>query len=68
MSGVIASRWGNKGFQSAGGELELRFTGSAGQSFGAFNLQGVSLHLEGEANDYVGKGINGGQLVIVPPG
>ena len=67
LSGSMASRWGNKGFQEAGGELELQFKGSAGQSFGAFNLPGVTLRLEGEANDYVGKGVNGGQLVIVPP-
>lgn len=66
MSGRIATQWGNNGFQAAGGDLELRFKGSAGQSFGAFNLPGVSLRLEGEANDYVGKGINGGQIVIVP--
>lgn len=66
ISGSIASQWGNKGFASAGGDLELRFKGSAGQTFGAFNLPGVSLHLEGEANDYVGKGLNGGQIVIVP--
>lgn len=66
ISGSIASQWGNKGFSASGGELELRFKGSAGQSFGAFNLPGVSLRLMGEANDYVGKGINGGQLVIIP--
>ncbi|CAM9531954.1 unnamed protein product, partial [Hapterophycus canaliculatus] len=66
LSGSIAKQWGNKGFQSAGGDLELRFKGSAGQTFGAFNLPGVSLHLEGEANDYVGKGLNGGKIVIVP--
>eukprot|EP00903_Cladosiphon_okamuranus_P012610 g11799.t1 len=66
LSGSIADQWGNKGFESAGGDLELRFKGSAGQTFGAFNLPGVSLHLEGEANDYVGKGLNGGQIVIVP--
>ncbi len=39
------------------GEIKLNFQGAAGQSFGAFNLPGVNLHLEGEANDYVGKGI-----------
>lgn len=66
LAGNIASQWGNKGFAAAGGVLELRFTGSAGQTFGAFNLPGVSLRLEGEANDYVGKGLNGGQIVIVP--
>jgi glutamate synthase domain-containing protein 3 len=45
----------------------LVFTGSAGQSFGAFAVRGLSLRLEGEANDYVGKGLSGGHLVIVPP-
>lgn len=66
ISGSIASQWGNKGFQSAGGELELQFKGSAGQTFAAFNLPGVTMRLEGEANDYVGKGLNGGQIIIVP--
>lgn len=66
VSGSIASQWGNKGFQASGGELELQFKGSAGQTFGAFNLPGVSMRLEGEANDYVGKGLNGGQIIVVP--
>ncbi|HVL80586.1 MAG TPA: glutamate synthase large subunit [Actinomycetota bacterium] len=49
------------------GTARLRFTGQAGQSFGAFLTQGVELHLRGEANDYVGKGMNGGLIVITPP-
>jgi glutamate synthase (ferredoxin) len=64
LSGEIAARHGNKGFN---GELELNFNGAAGQSFGAFVLQGMKLHLVGEANDYVGKGLNGGRLTVVPP-
>jgi glutamate synthase domain-containing protein 3 len=46
--------------------IELRFVGSAGQSFGAFTAQGMQLTLEGEANDYVGKGMSGGEIVIMP--
>ncbi|WOB66519.1 glutamate synthase large subunit [Microcystis aeruginosa] len=64
IAGVIAQKYGNDGFE---GEIKLNFQGAAGQSFGAFNLPGVNLHLEGEANDYVGKGIYGGEIVIVPP-
>ncbi|REJ55810.1 MAG: glutamate synthase large subunit [Microcystis aeruginosa DA14] len=64
IAGVIAQKYGNDGFE---GEIKLNFQGAAGQSFGAFNLPGVNLHLEGEANDYVGKGIYGGEIVILPP-
>ena len=64
LAGEIAERHGNKGFL---GDVSLRFTGASGQSFGAFLLQGMHLHLEGDANDYVGKGINGGRIVVVPP-
>jgi glutamate synthase (ferredoxin) len=63
LAGVIAKRYGNKNFE---GQITLNFSGSAGQSLGAFNIQGVSLRLEGEANDYVGKGMNGGEIVIKP--
>jgi glutamate synthase (ferredoxin) len=66
ISGAIASQWGNVGFANAGGVLRLQFTGSAGQSFGAFTLPGMDITLTGEANDYVGKGINGGRIVIKP--
>lgn len=47
--------------------VDVTFTGSAGQSFGAFLTEGVSLRLEGEANDYLGKGLSGGRIVVVPP-
>ena len=63
ISGVIAKKYGNAGFK---GKLNLNFKGTSGQSFGAFNLPGMILHLEGEANDYVGKGMHGGEIVIVP--
>ena len=63
ISGAIANKYGNEGFT---GELNLTFHGSAGQSFGAFNLSGMNLELIGEANDYVGKGMNGGEIVIRP--
>ncbi|MCT0217561.1 glutamate synthase large subunit [Synechococcus sp. CS-1329] len=63
LAGELAARHGNKGFQ---GLLDLCFEGAAGQSFGAFTLQGMNLRLEGDANDYVGKGINGGRLTVVP--
>ncbi len=64
ISGVIASKYGNSGFE---GELNFNFHGYAGQSFGAFNLPGMNLILTGEANDYVGKGMHGGEIVIKPP-
>ena len=64
ISGEIAARHGNTGFQ---GQLDLSYAGAAGQSFGAFVLQGMNLRLVGEANDYVGKGINGGRITVVPP-
>nr|YP_010904026.1 glutamate synthase [Caulacanthus ustulatus]WCH57277.1 glutamate synthase [Caulacanthus ustulatus] len=64
ISGVIAKKYGNYGFK---GSLQLDFQGSAGQSFGAFIAQGMHLSLIGEANDYVGKGMNGGEIIISPP-
>ena len=63
ISGAIAQKYGNDRFK---GELNLTFHGSVGQSFGAFNLSGMNLTLIGEANDYVGKGMNGGEIVIRP--
>ncbi len=63
VSGAIAKKYGDSGFE---GQLTLNFNGSAGQSFGAFNHEGVSLVLTGESNDYVGKGINGGEIIIKP--
>jgi glutamate synthase (ferredoxin) len=64
LAGAIASQYGDDGF---GGQIHLNFQGSVGQSFGAFNLPGMILTLEGEANDYVGKGMNGGEIIIKPP-
>ncbi len=63
VAGAIAQRYGNSGFE---GRLDLTFEGSAGQSFGAFNLPGMTLTLVGEANDYVGKGMHGGTLIVKP--
>jgi glutamate synthase (ferredoxin) len=65
LSGTIARIYGDRGLPD--GTINLIFHGSAGQSFGAFNVRGVNLTLIGEANDYVGKGLGGGQLVIRPP-
>uniref|UniRef100_B8HTZ7 glutamate synthase (ferredoxin) n=1 Tax=Cyanothece sp. (strain PCC 7425 / ATCC 29141) TaxID=395961 RepID=B8HTZ7_CYAP4 len=64
LSGAIAKRYGNSGFD---GQITLNFQGSAGQSFGALILPGMKLNLEGEANDYVGKGMHGGEIAIKPP-
>jgi glutamate synthase (ferredoxin) len=64
LAGAIAKQYGNTGFD---GKITLNFTGAAGQSFGAFNLPGMTLILEGEANDYVGKGMHGGEIIIKPP-
>lgn len=63
LAGDIARAHGNSGFL---GKISVQFEGSAGQSFGAFVLPGLSVRLSGEANDYVGKGMNGGEIVIVP--
>ncbi|MFN3361136.1 MAG: glutamate synthase-related protein, partial [Pseudanabaenaceae cyanobacterium] len=64
IAGVIAQKYGDRGLAS---RLQLEFRGAAGQSFGAFNLDGMYLHLIGEANDYVGKGMRGGMISITPP-
>jgi len=64
LSGQIAYQLGNKGLPK--GTIDLTFTGSAGQSFGTFLVNGVRLTLVGEANDYVGKGMNGGEIIIRP--
>jgi len=63
IAGDLAREYGNQG---PGTPLRLRFRGSAGQSFGAFTLPRMHLHLEGEANDHVGKGLCGGEIVIRP--
>ncbi len=65
LSGVIAKKYGNDGI--ADNSIHCRFLGSAGQSFGAFLSHGVTFRLEGDANDYVGKGLSGGRIIIVPP-
>ena len=64
LAGAIASQYGDNGFA---GQIDLNFQGSVGQSFGAFNIPGMILTLSGEANDYVGKGMNGGEIIIKPP-
>src|SRR5213076_254725 len=64
IAGRIVERHGNAGLPP--GSVRLRFRGSAGQSFGAFALPAMHLELEGEANDYVGKGLSGGEIVIRP--
>ena len=65
LSSVIARKYGLKGLPTD--TIQIKFNGSAGQSFGAFLSQGVSFALEGEGNDYVGKGLSGGRIVIYPP-
>ncbi len=65
VSGEIARRHGNQGMADV--PIRLRFSGSAGQSFGVWNAGGLYLSLEGDANDYVGKGMAGGKIVIYPP-
>jgi len=65
LSGEIARRHGGKGLPD--GSIKVRFTGSAGQSFGAFLASGVTLELCGDANDYVGKGLSGGRISVYPP-
>jgi len=65
LSSRIAKRYGLDGLPD--GTIRIHFTGSAGQSFGAFLANGLVLTLEGEANDYVGKGMSGGRIVVFPP-
>ncbi|MCC8186066.1 MAG: glutamate synthase large subunit [Bacteroides sp.] len=65
LSGAIASRHGEKGLPE--NTLHIKFKGSAGQSFGAFLVPGVHFKLEGEANDYLGKGLSGGRIAVLPP-
>ena len=65
VSGEIARRYGNRGMDDV--PIVIRFTGSAGQSFGVWNAGGLHLYLEGDANDYVGKGMAGGKIVLYPP-
>lgn len=65
LSGYITKRFGGEGLPDD--SIRLKFSGSAGQSFGAFLCKGVTLKLEGDANDYLGKGLSGGRIIVVPP-
>ncbi len=65
LGGEIARRYGSAGLPD--GSIHFRFHGSAGQSFGAFVPNGVTLELEGDANDYMGKGLSGGRIIAYPP-
>ena len=65
LSGEVARLYGHKGLPD--NTIHIRATGTAGQSFGAFLAQGVTIELEGEANDYVGKGLSGGRILVYPP-
>jgi glutamate synthase (NADPH) large chain len=64
LSGEVAKRYGHEGLPPD--TVNVKFTGTAGQSFGAFLARGVTFELEGDANDYVGKGLSGGRIVIKP--
>ncbi len=65
ISGIVAEKYGNPGL--ADESISVKFKGSAGQSFGAFLAHGISFKLEGEANDYLGKGLSGGRIAVMPP-
>ena len=65
LSGAVAVRYGEAGLPDR--TIQVKFKGSAGQSFGAFLARGISFHLEGEANDYLGKGLSGGRISVQPP-
>jgi len=65
LSGEIAKKYGSEGLPDD--TIRVQLTGSAGQSFGAFLAKGVTLTLEGDANDYVGKGLSGGRVIVYPP-
>ena len=65
LSGRLASRYGEEGLPTD--TITINFKGSAGQSFGAFLVKGVTLRLEGESNDYLGKGLSGGKIIVTPP-
>ncbi len=64
LSGLIAEKYGEAGLPDS--TINIKFKGSAGQSFGAFLVSGVSFRLEGETNDYFGKGLSGGRIAILP--
>ncbi|MET0515057.1 MAG: glutamate synthase large subunit [Nitrospiraceae bacterium] len=65
LSSCVAKKYGLEGL--APDTISIKFTGSAGQSFGAFLARGITLTLEGESNDYIGKGLSGGKLIVFPP-
>ena len=65
LSGLIAKKYGEAGLPDS--TINIKFKGSAGQSFGAFAVKGVNIRLEGETNDYFGKGLSGGRISILPP-
>ena len=65
LSGAVAAKYGNDGLPND--TISVKFKGSAGQSFGAFLAHGISFKLEGEANDYLGKGLSGGHIAVLPP-
>ncbi len=65
LSSEVSRRYGSKGLPPD--TISVKFTGSAGQSFGAFLAAGIAFELEGEANDYLGKGLSGGRIVVYPP-
>ena len=65
LSGLIAKKYGEAGLPDA--TIKIKFKGSAGQSFGAFAVKGLDIRLEGECNDYFGKGLSGGRISILPP-
>jgi glutamate synthase (NADPH) large chain len=65
LSGEVAKRYGHKGLPDD--TIHVKLKGTAGQSFGAWVARGITLELEGEANDYVGKGLSGGRLIVYPP-
>src|SRR5439155_17069451 len=65
LSGEVAKRYGLAGLPED--TIKIHFRGSAGQSFGAFLAHGITLTLEGDANDYLGKGISGGKIIVYPP-
>jgi glutamate synthase (NADPH/NADH) large chain len=65
LSGEVAKRYGHDGLPD--NTIHVHFTGTAGQSFGAWLARGVTFELDGDANDYVGKGLSGGRIIIRPP-
>ena len=65
LSSRISKKYGSEGLPAD--TISIKFSGSAGQSFGAFLARGVTLTLEGESNDYIGKGLSGGKIIVFPP-